>query len=89
MTIRTTRHSVTFAQPFRLDGIDGVHPPGTYDVDVDEASIDDVNFLAYRRVATFVHLRRDGATQVHRVDPADLDASLLRDAGLTVRPHGG
>ena len=76
MTIRTTRKTVTFTRPFALAGIDGVQPAGTYDVDTDEETIDDVSFLAWRRVATMIHLRKDGATQVHRIDPAELEKLL-------------
>jgi hypothetical protein len=79
METRTIRTSVTFVRPFVLPGVDGLQPAGTYDVDTDEESIDDVSFLAWRRVATMIHLRKDGATQVHTIDPLTLAASLLRD----------
>ncbi len=42
-------------RPFVLPGVDGLQPAGTYDVDTDEESIDDVSFLAWRRVATMIH----------------------------------
>lgn len=86
MTTRTARKTVTFTRPFNLTGIDGVQPAGAYDVYTDDELIDDLSFLAYRRVATMIHLRRGGATEVHRIDPVELDASLLRDRGLTVLP---
>lgn len=85
MTTRTARRTVTFVHPFQLDGI-GSQPAGTYEVNTDEESIDSLSFLAYRRVATTIHLRRDGATQVYAIDPVELDANLLRDAGLTLLP---
>jgi len=78
---RTTRTTVTFAHPFRLKGVDGVHRAGAYAVDTDEDLIDGLSFLSWRRVATMIHLRSaDGATEVHRLDPAELDAALRRDA---------
>jgi len=86
MTTRTTHKTVTFARPFHLAGVDGVQPPGTYRVDTDEEQIAGLSFLAFRRVATTIHLGRNGLTQVYRIDPVDLDAGLLRDAGLTVEP---
>ena len=43
--------------------------------------MEDISFLAYRRVATFLHVRKNGATQVHRVDPVELEAAHMRDAG--------
>jgi hypothetical protein len=73
---------VTFAHGFALRGIDGIHPAGTYDVDTDEESIDNVSLMsvAWRRVATMITIRGNGITQVHHIDPADLEASLARDA---------
>ena len=86
MTTRTTRQTVTFTKPFALVGIDGVQPPGSHEINTDEESIDSLSFLAWRRVATTITLRRHGATQIYRIDPVDLEASLLRDAGLTLVP---
>jgi hypothetical protein len=84
VTIRTDQRTVTFAKPFHIHGIDGVQPPGPYRVDTDEESIDDLSFLAWRRTATMIHILRDGATQVFRIDPMDLETSLLRDSGQTI-----
>jgi hypothetical protein len=86
MTTRTARKTVTFRQPFALVGVDGVQPAGTYAVDTDEETIDALSFVAWRRVATTIQLRHDGATAAYRIDPVDLEASLLRDAGLTLVP---
>jgi hypothetical protein len=86
MTTRTARKTVTFTRPFNLTGIDGVQPAGAYEVFTDEELIDDLSFVAYRRVATAMHLKRDGAIGVFPIDPVELDASLLRDRGLTVLP---
>jgi hypothetical protein len=88
MTIRTTRRKVTFSRPFTLHDIDGVQPAGTYEVETDEEPIGDRDVLAYHRVATTIHLHRDGVTRVYRIDPVELEASLLRDAGLAVTPGG-
>ena len=87
MTIRTTSKTVTFAQPFVLRGVGPEPiPPGTYRVDTDEELIEstsNLQFLAYRRVATMIHLTNG---QVFVVNPTDLEASMLRDAGVTVVP---
>ena len=79
MATRTTRKAVTFTRPFSLTGVDGIQPAGIYDVDTDEDLIDDLSFLAYRRVATMIHLQKDGTSQVFPIDPIELDARLLRD----------
>lgn len=84
MTTRTTRKTVTFAQPFVLSGLVGTQPAGIYEVDTDDESIDSLSFPAYRRVATLIEVHRDGATQIFPIDPVELDAALLRDAGLTI-----
>lgn len=86
MTTRTAHRTVNFRQPFTLGGIDGLLAPGAYDVGTDEESIENLSFLAWRRVATTIQVHRNGATETHRIDPVDLDASLLRDAGRTIRP---
>ena len=83
MTIRTTRKTVTFRRPFSLSAIDEVQPSGTYTVDTDEELIDGLSFLAYRRVATLLHLRstssRVGVTELVTVNPLELEAALKTD----------
>lgn len=86
MTIRTTHRTVTFTQPFRLEGVDGMLPAGRYHVDTDEESIDSLTFIAWRRVGTTIHLPNQRAESAYRIDPVHLDVALLQDAGLTIRP---
>ena len=40
----------------------------------------------WRRTATTIQFSRGGITRRYTIDPVDLEASLLRDAGLTVVP---
>jgi hypothetical protein len=40
MTMRTTNKTITFHQPFRLEGVDGVLPPADYRVVTDEEIIE-------------------------------------------------
>jgi hypothetical protein len=79
MTIRTTHKTVTFNRPFVLSS-EGPLPAGVYEVDTDEELIDGLSFIAYRRVATFIKIRRNGATEVVQIHPADLDAAIVLDA---------
>jgi len=88
MTIRTTLREVTFRHPFRLDALEGEQPAGVYEIATDEEQVEDISFLAYRRVATTIRIERHGAAQVFPIDPVELEASLLSDAGLTVPPAG-
>jgi len=83
MTMRTTRRTVTFTRSFALSDIDGFLPAGSYEVETDEEMIDNLSFLAWRRVATIIHVRKDGAVQAVKVNPLELDAVLRRDAGAS------
>jgi hypothetical protein len=78
MTTRTRRKLMTFAQPFLLRVIDAVQPAGTYNVDTDEELIDGLSFLAYRRIATWIHLpsitAKSGCRQMILVQPSELEA---------------
>jgi hypothetical protein len=80
MTTRTTETSVTFHHPFRVDGEDDPFAAGTYLVHTDEESIDGLSFLGWRRVATTIHVRRNGSTQVLPIDPTALAFILSCDA---------
>ena len=84
VTARMTTTTVIFARPFCLAGIDGLHPPGRYDVETDEELPQNLSFPAYRRVETRIHLpwRIMGidAIQTVTIDPRELDEALVRDA---------
>ena len=54
MPMRTTNKTITFHQPFRLEGVDGVLPPADYRVVTDEEIIEGLSFVAYHRVATSI-----------------------------------
>ena len=94
MTVRTSRKSVTFTQPFSLSGFDEVQPAGTYTVETDEELLPGLSFPAYRRVATLIFLRSRGGGPcrgVANIDPLELQAAQERDAGLHTLAdyHGG
>ncbi|HEX6015704.1 MAG TPA: hypothetical protein VFY87_28650 [Geminicoccaceae bacterium] len=84
MTLRTGRETVTFARPFSLRGVDGVHPLGAYTVETDEELVDGLSFPAYRRVAGVIFLpSRPGGTvdgRMASIDLRELRAALERDA---------
>jgi len=83
MTSRTTQTVVHFSAPFRLPDFDTLQPAGDYRVDHDEEAIEGASWLAWRRVAAFIHLpaiRMRGLTlQMVPINPADLDAALEKD----------
>ncbi len=86
MTARVTVKTVRFTQPFRLGGIDDVQAPGVYEVTVEEEQASGMANQGWHRIATTIAIPRDGTMHGRRVDPVDLDASLLRDKGLAVLP---
>src|SRR5688572_21238252 len=56
MTERITHSSVTFRHAFVLREVEGVQPPGTYLIETVEEPLDNLSFLAYRRVSTTITL---------------------------------
>lgn len=83
MTSRTTQKVVRFLSAFSLPGFDALQPPGEYLVDHDEERIEVASHLAWRRVATFIHLpaisAKGSTQQMVPIIPADLDAALEKD----------
>ena len=80
MTVRTQVTTVTFNKRFAFPDSATTHPPGTFRVETDEESIDSLSFVAYRRVATRIHISRPGSIEVHTIDPDVLAWLLARDA---------
>ena len=79
MTTRTTEKTVTFNRRFELARGDYSIPPGDYLVATDEEMIEGVSRPAWRRIATMIHLRKGGTTQVLTIDPQELENLLLED----------
>jgi hypothetical protein len=83
--MRTTHRDVTFANPFELRGLAGQQTSGTYRISTDEEPFSTPNHVGFRTVATTITIRSRRATfEQHTIDPADLEAALLRDAGQTM-----
>jgi hypothetical protein len=84
MTQRTVRRSVTFLSSFSLSDLEGVQPAGTYRVETVDVALDNLSFLAYRRVATMIELPAVGTPTLRRqlidIDPLELETVLKRDA---------
>lgn len=83
MNTRTTRKTIRFHSAFSLPGFDMPLPPGEYLVDHDEEPIEAGSRLAWRRVATFIHLPaisvRGLVQQMVPIDPAFLEAAMEQD----------
>ncbi|MBR0645641.1 hypothetical protein [Plastoroseomonas hellenica] len=83
MLSRTRRENVVFRHPFRLQGWVEEQPAGAYTVETEEALIEGLSFVAYRRVATTITRRatRSGTLmQMIPVEPDILAAALAADA---------
>jgi hypothetical protein len=91
LTIRTTRTTVSFCQPFTLRNLEGVQPAGEYVVLTDDELIEGLSRLAYRRVATLFQTPAVSAsqrlTQSIAISQTELDAALMKDRDQTVVRH--
>jgi hypothetical protein len=75
MMTRTCQAKVQFLHPFRLPGLAGPQPAGTYRLITDEEELSGLSFTAYRTVLAQLlvpALGRPGLTT--RMVPIDLDA---------------
>ena len=68
---------------FLIHGFEAPQPRGEYQVEYDEEQIGGGMFLAYRRVATFMHLPAISAASLTRqmvpIDADELEAALAKD----------
>jgi hypothetical protein len=80
MSERISESRVRFRAPFSIKGVEGVLPAGTYRIVTEEAAIDDLTFVAYRRVSTAIAVPIGvGSEEMTTIDPKDLEAALERD----------
>lgn len=86
MQTRTTSNQVTFVKNFRLAGLEGILPPGTYTVNLEEEQLDVLSLVGWRQVAATLQLTRDGATEHVAIDMQDLREALLRDSDQSTDP---
>jgi hypothetical protein len=87
LTSRVTSTTVKFSRPFRLDEIEHELPAGTYRVETEEETLDNVSFVAYRRLSTHIFLppqfaMSDG-TQMCVIHPEELTRALTLDRART------
>lgn len=84
MTTRTSQTIVAFQHPFKLEGVEGELPAGSYSVETEEERIEALSFEAYRRVATTITLPSLSSPSLKRqvvtIDPLDLAGAQGRDA---------
>jgi hypothetical protein len=87
MTMRSTRSTVTFSNPFTLAGYPGDLPAGRLRILVEEELLQGLSFEAYRRTATYLTVRgrgrHAGRTEERAISDSDLKEALSRDAATT------
>ncbi len=87
MTMRSTKSTVTFSNPFTLSGYPGELPAGDYEVIVEEELLRGLSFEAYRRTATYLTVRGRGShagrSELRATYDSDLKEALSRDHGKT------
>ncbi|HEX9906163.1 MAG TPA: hypothetical protein VGA77_14505 [Propylenella sp.] len=79
MSERIARESVTFVEPFFVEGLGREQPAGTYEVETVEELIEGLSFPAYRMVSMSIVLPLRGRGP-HSYQLARIDASLVRAA---------
>jgi hypothetical protein len=81
MIARTTQSTVHFGASFSLTGVDQMLPPGDYAVAEDEELIEGPSWIAYRRVATFIHLPNASSKSIRLVaiDHSELETARRQD----------
>ena len=83
MADRSSETTVTFRHPFHLSALDGPQSAGTYLVVTDEEEIVGLSHVAFRRLATMLHLPAVGQprtrAEVVCIDPVELAAALIAD----------
>jgi hypothetical protein len=83
LTIRTTRCVASFDEPFSLRNVEGVQPPGDYNVYVEDELIQGLSRAAYRRVSAILQLPSISSPQEQSrlvcVNASDLKAALMKD----------
>ncbi len=87
MTMRSTKSTVTFSNPFSLPGYPDELPAGDYEVLIEEELLQGLSFEAYRRTATYLRVRgrgnHAGRTELRTISESDLHEALYRDQGTT------
>ena len=56
MAVRSKETTLTFSKAFALSDVDRPLPAGTYRVVIDDEDISGLSFLAFRRIATMLHV---------------------------------
>lgn len=83
MTSRTTTKTIRFTRAFVLKGVEGEHPAGSYDIEIDEELLPGLSFPVYRRIEARITLPFSTmGSRGHQTVPVtleELEGALARD----------
>jgi hypothetical protein len=80
MDTRSTSSQITFRRPFRLNGVDGLQPAGSYTLTVEEERLNTLSLDAWRRTSATLYVPQGGAIDHAAINMEDLQAALAHDA---------
>jgi hypothetical protein len=86
MESRTTSKLVAFRKPFTLSGLDGVQPPGSYTVLMEEEMLDTLSLAGWRQTGCVIVLQRKGSEEHVAIDPQELREALVHDGDQGTDP---
>lgn len=84
MVMRVRADTVTFGRPFFLQKVNRELPAGSYAIETDEESLEDISTLAFRRVGVRLFVPRiEGRSEdeMWTIRPQDFDAVVANDRG--------
>jgi hypothetical protein len=84
LVTRVRADTVTFGRPFFLQKINRELPAGSYAIETDEESLEDISTLAFRRVGVRLFVPRIAGRsedEMWTIRPQDFDSVLANDRG--------
>ena len=78
METRITSKLVCLRRPLILSGMDGIHPPGTYIVRIEEEMLHALSLVGWRQRATTPVLHRGGGVEYVAIDAQESRDPLVR-----------
>jgi hypothetical protein len=93
LSLKTTRGTATFSEPFSLRNVEGIQPAGEYNVYLEDELVPGLSRTAWRRVSTLIQTPSISSSQEQSrlvvVSSTELEAALMKDQHLTVVTGGG
>lgn len=83
---RHTSKTIRFARPFTLANVEGEHPAGSYEIEIEEELLSGLSFPVYRRIGARITLPFNAlGASGHQTVPVtldDIEAALARDEAV-------